>query len=324
MIIDKNIVELFEKAQKGDREAVTSIVEDNIGLVYKQAKKFKGKAISYDDAIQVGSLGLLHSIQNYDPELGIKFSTYATSNIIGKIMHTVRDHREDVPFRIPRKNFNEYRQIKQIRKEFEKMQREPTLKELSEIMGITIEEITKTLHLMEGKIPMDSTMKVSKHKTKAVKFSETLESNNISEDQIIFKIDIPNAIKKLPEREKLVIIKRFYEEKSQSEIGKELQTSQAQIHRIEKIALKNLKDILNGKNIEILDLDKPVARKYKYIDMATTDLSCLTERQKKCVDLVFGEGLTQAEAGKILGVSKHNVYAAITEVMKKLEKKKIS
>ena len=63
MIIDKN-VELFEKAQKGDREAVTSIVEDNIGLVYKQAKKFKGKAISYDDAIQVGSLGLLHSIQN--------------------------------------------------------------------------------------------------------------------------------------------------------------------------------------------------------------------------------------------------------------------
>lgn len=105
MIIDKNIVELFKKAQKGDREAVTSIVEDNIGLVYKQAKKFKGKAISYDDAIQVGSLGLLHSIQNYDPELGIKFSTYATSNIIGKIMHTVRDHREDVPFRIPRKKF---------------------------------------------------------------------------------------------------------------------------------------------------------------------------------------------------------------------------
>ena len=93
MIIDKNIVELFEKAQKGDREAVTSIVEDNIGLVYKQAKKFKGKAISYDDAIQVGSLGLLYSIQNYDPELGIKFSTYATSNIIGKIMHTIRDHR---------------------------------------------------------------------------------------------------------------------------------------------------------------------------------------------------------------------------------------
>ena len=210
MSIDKNIVELFGKAQNGDREAVTSIVEDNMGLVYKQAKKFKGKAISYDDAIQVGSLGLLHSIQNYDPELGIKFSTYATSNIIGKIMHTVRDHREDVPFRIPRKNFNEYRQIKQIRKEFEKMQREPTLKEMSEIMGITIQEITKTLHLMEGKLPMDSTMKASKHKTKAVKFSETLESNSISEDQIIFKIDIPNAINKLPEREKLVIIKRFY------------------------------------------------------------------------------------------------------------------
>ena len=283
MSIDKNIVELFEKAQKGDREAVTSIVEDNIGLVYKQAKKFKGKAISYDDAIQVGSLGLLHSIQNYDPELGIKFSTYATSNIIGKIMHTLRDHREDVPFRIPRKNFNEYAQIKQIRKKYKSLQREPTLKEMSEIIGITIEEITKTLHLMEGKIPMDSTMRASKHKTKAVKFSETLESNSISEDQIIFKIDIHNAINKLAEREKLVIIKRFYEEKSQSEIGKELQTSQAQIHRIEKGALKNLKDILNGKNIEILDLDKPITRKRRDIDVVTTDLSCLTQRQRNAV-----------------------------------------
>ena len=107
MSIDKNIVELFEKAQKGDREAVTSIVEDNIGLVYKQAKKFKGKAISYDDAIQVGSLGLLYSIQNYDPTLNVKFSTYATTNIVGKILKEFRDNRDDVPFRIPRRNYKD-------------------------------------------------------------------------------------------------------------------------------------------------------------------------------------------------------------------------
>ena len=88
MIIDKN-VELFRKAQNGDRMAITNIVENNMGLVIAQAKKYKGKAISFDDAMQVGSLGLLYSIQNYDPELGIKFSTYASSNIIGKIMHTV-------------------------------------------------------------------------------------------------------------------------------------------------------------------------------------------------------------------------------------------
>ena len=81
---------------------------------------------------------------------------------------------------------------------------------------------------------------------------------------------------------------------------------------------------MKGKNIEILDLDKLVTRKRRDIDVVTTDLSCLTQRQKKCVDLVFGKGLTQAEAGKILGVSKHNVYAAITEAIKKLDKKKIS
>ena len=210
MSIDKNIVELFEKAQKGDREAVTSIVEDNIGLVYKQAKKFKGKAISYDDAIQVGSLGLLYSIQNYDPTLNVKFSTYATTNIVGKILKEFRDNRDDVPFRIPRRNYNQYKQIKQIRKKFESLQREPTLKELSEIMGITIEEITKTLHLMEGKIPMDSPIKLCPNERK-ITYSETIRDISISEDKIISKIDLLNAMKKLSKLEKTVIEMKFFE-----------------------------------------------------------------------------------------------------------------
>ena len=130
MIIDKN-VELFRKAQNGDRMAITNIVENNMGLVIAQAKKYKGKAISFDDAMQVGSLGLLYSIQNYDPTLNVKFSTYATTNIVGKILKEFRDNRDDVPFRIPRRNYDQYKQIKQIRKKFESQQIEPTLKELS-------------------------------------------------------------------------------------------------------------------------------------------------------------------------------------------------
>lgn len=324
MSINKNIVELFEKAQKGDREAVTSIVEDNIGLVYKQAKKFKGKAISYDDAIQVGSLGLLYSIQNYDPTLNVKFSTYATTNIVGKILKEFRDNRDDVPFRIPRRNFNEYRQIKQIRKEFEKMQREPTLKELSEIMGITIQEITKTLHLMEGKIPMDSTMKASKHKTKAVKFSETLESNSISEDKIISEIDLLNAMKKLSKLEKTVIEMKFFEGKTQSEIAVLLNDYQSHISRVEISALKNLRRILEGENKK----DNSIHRnKNRFIDVATIDLNCLTARQRSVIELVFIEGLTQAETARRLGIHRANVCLTIKQViskLEKLEKKKIS
>lgn len=323
MIIDKNIVELFEKAQKGDREAVTSIVEDNIGLVYKQAKKFKGKAISYDDAIQVGSLGLLYSIQNYDPTLNVKFSTYATTNIVGKILKEFRDNRDDVPFRIPRRNYNQYKQIKQIRKKFESLQREPTLKELSEIMGITIEEITKTLHLMEGKIPMDSPIKLCPNERK-ITYSETTRDISISEDKIISKIDLLNAMKKLSKLEKTVIEMKFFEGKTQSEIAVLLNDYQSHISRVEISALKNLRRILEGENKK----DNSIHRnKNRFIDVATIDLNCLTARQRSVIELVFIEGLTQAETARRLGIHRANVCLTIKQViskLEKLEKKKIS
>lgn len=323
MSIDKNIVELFEKAQKGDREAVTSIVEDNIGLVYKQAKKFKGKAISYDDAIQVGSLGLLYSIQNYDPTLNVKFSTYATTNIVGKILKEFRDNRDDVPFRIPRRNYNQYKQIKQIRKKFESLQREPTLKELSEIMGITIEEITKTLHLMEGKIPMDSPIKLCPNERK-ITYSETIRDISISEDKIISKIDLLNAMKKLSKLEKTVIEMKFFEGKTQSEIAVLLNDYQSHISRVEISALKNLRRILEGENKK----DNSIHRnKNRFIDVATIDLNCLTARQRSVIELVFIEGLTQAETARRLGIHRANVCLTIKQViskLEKLEKKKIS
>ena len=323
MIIDKNIVELFEKAQKGDREAVTSIVEDNIGLVYKQAKKFKGKAISYDDAIQVGSLGLLYSIQNYDPTLNVKFSTYATTNIVGKILKEFRDNRDDVPFRIPRRNYNQYKQIKQIRKKFESLQREPTLKELSEIMGITIEEITKTWHLMEGKIPMDSPRKLCPNERK-ITYSETIRDISISEDKIISKIDLLNAMKKLSKLEKTVIEMKFFEGETQSEIAVLLNDYQSHISRVEISALKNLRRILEGENKK----DNSIHRnKNRFIDVATIDLNCLTARQRSVIELVFIKGLTQAETARRLGIHRASVCLTIKQViskLEKLEKKKIS
>lgn len=323
MSIDKNIVELFEKAQKGDREAVTSIVEDNIGLVYKQAKKFKGKAISYDDAIQVGSLGLLYSIQNYDPTLNVKFSTYATTNIVGKILKEFRDNRDDVPFRIPRRNYDQYKQIKQIRKKFESLQREPTLKELSEIMGVTIQEITKTLHLMEGKIPMDSPIKLCQNERK-ITYSETIRDISISEDKIISEIDLLNAMKKLSKLEKTVIEMKFFEGKTQSEIAVLLNDYQSHISRVEISALKNLRRILEGENKK----DNSIHRnKNRFIDVATIDLNCLTARQRSVIELVFIEGLTQAETARRLGIHRANVCLTIKQViskLEKLEKKKIS
>lgn len=322
MIIDKN-VELFRKAQNGDRMAITNIVENNMGLVIAQAKKYKGKAISFDDAMQVGSLGLLYSIQNYDPTLNVKFSTYATTNIVGKILKEFRYNRDDVPFRIPRRNYDQYKQIKQIRKKFESLQREPTLKELSEIMGVTIQEITKTLHLMEGKIPMDSPIKLCPNERK-IAYSETIRDINISEDKIISKIDLLNAMKKLSKLEKTVIEMKFFEGKTQSEIAVLLNDYQSHISRVEISALKNLRRILEGENKK----DNSIHRnKNRFIDVATIDLNCLTARQRSVIELVFIEGLTQAETARRLGIHRASVCLTIKQViskLEKLEKKKIS
>ena len=117
MIKDKSMEELFKSAQNGNMEAREAIVKENMGLVYSIAQKYKNKKyISFDDAVQVGSLALLLAIRDYNPDLNIQFTTYAFHKIQGKISQYIRDYREDIPFRIPRKNNNEKKKIKKIRK----------------------------------------------------------------------------------------------------------------------------------------------------------------------------------------------------------------
>ena len=197
------------------------------------------------------------------------------------------------------------------------------MKELSEIMGITIEEITKTLHLMEGKIPMDSPIKLCPNERK-ITYSETIRDISISEDKIISKIDLLNAMKKLSKLEKTVIEMKFFEGKTQSEIAVLLNDYQSHISRVEISALKNLRRILEGENKK----DNSIHRnKNRFIDVATIDLNCLTARQRSVIELVFIKGLTQAETARRLGIHRASVCLTIKQViskLEKLEKKKIS
>ena len=174
MIKDKNMEELFKDAQNGNMEATEAIVKQYMGLVYSIAKKYANKKhITFDDAVQVGSLALLLAIRDYNPNLNIQFSTYAFYKIQGKISQYIRDFREDIPFRIPRKNYYEYRKINEIRnKTATKLNRYPTSKELAEEMGITAQEVNKTLNLMEFKVHLDEHIRNTNiiFKKKKIKF----------------------------------------------------------------------------------------------------------------------------------------------------------
>ena len=319
MIKDKNMEELFKDAQNGNIEARETIVKQYMGLVYSNAKKYAGKYIDFDDAVQISTLGLLEAIQRFDIEAENEFSTYAVWYIKGKLFQYLRNYRKDVPFKIPRKNYYEYKEIKKIRKEYENLQREPTIEELAKEMKITVQEVSKTLNLIEKRFGLDSPMKDSKNDSENRSLSELLiNPNELTEDQIVIKIVIQDAIKKLPNRQKQVIELRFIQGKSQEAVGKELGVSQPTVGRAEKAALKNLKVILNGEKVKIETQDNKV-KKYK-IDVNKTDLSCLSERQRQVVLLVHGEGLSFAETGRRLGITRSNAYSTMRDVYKKLEK----
>ena len=319
MIKDKSMEELFKDAQNGNIEAREAIVKKYMGLVYSNAKKYAGKYIDFDDAVQISTLGLLEAIQRFDIEAENEFSTYAVWYIKGKLFQSLRNYRKDVPFKIPRKNYYEYKEIKKIRKEYENLQREPTIEELAKEMKITVQEVSKTLNLIEKRFGLDSPMKDSKNDSENRSLSELLiNPNELTEDQIVIKIVVQDAIKKLPNRQKQVIELRFIQGKSQEAVGKELGVSQPTVGRAEKAALKNLKVILNGEKVKIETQDNKV-KKYK-IDVNKTDLSCLSERQRQVVLLVHGEGLSFAETGRRLGITRSNAYSTMRDVYKKLEK----
>ena len=320
MIEINNTKELFKSAQNGNKEATEVLVNQYMGLIYSNAKKYAGKYIEFEDAVQIGTLGLLEAIQRFDIEAENEFSTYAVWYIKGKIFQYTRNYRKDVPIKIPRKNYYEYKEIQKIRKNYENLQREPTIEELAKEMKITVQEVSKTLNLIENRFGLDSPMKDSKNDCENRSLSElVINPNELTEDQIAIKIVIQDAIKKLPNRQKQVIELRFFRDKSQDTIGKELGVSQPTVGRAEKAALKNLKAILTGKEAEVSQTKEYKRGEYK-LDITKTDLSCLTERQRQVVCLVHGEGLSFAEVGRRLGITRANAYSTMRDVYKKLEK----
>ena len=188
-------------------------------------------------------------------------------------------------------------------------------------MGITVQEVNKTLNLMEFKFYLDEYVKGAKDDTKKEQKELLANTNNLTEDQIITQIMVRDAIEKLPNKEKQVIELRYLQDKSQEAAGKILKTTQVTISRREKTALKHLKMIFETGKIE-KEIKPP--REYKRqnfdININTVNLSGLTELQKEVVYLVIVENLSYSEIGRRLGKTRSNIYSIMRYANKKLEK----
>ena len=208
-------------------------VEKNMGLVYMVAKKFLGRGVEFEDVVQIGSVGLIKASERFNPDLNIKFSTYAVTMIIGEIKRYFRD---DGIVKIPRNIKETGMKIIKASEELKlRLDREPTITELSEFINVDTEKIVEALGAMQ---PYES---LSKENENSASIYETIADDNEADIEIEDEIFLKELLLSLNSRLRQIIILRFYKDKTQSEVGDILKISQVQVSRLEKKALEILR-----------------------------------------------------------------------------------
>lgn len=231
--------ELIVRSQKGDRDAGEQLVVENSGLIWSIARRYFGRGVDPDDLYQLGCVGFLKAVAGFDTEYGTQFSTYAVPKIAGEIRRFLRD---DGAVKVSRSLKERAATVKMTRQRLVgKLGREPTLSELAEETGFTMEEIATA---------ETATSAAESIQREAGEDGFTLEAvltDGNQEEQLIERIALREAISCLPERERLVIQLRFFRGLTQEKAAKILGVSQVQVSRIEKRALLDLRDHIQGR-----------------------------------------------------------------------------
>lgn len=228
--------ELFEKARLGDEEAMGRLIEENSGLIWSIARRYFGRGVEADDLYQLGCVGFIKAVRGFDSMYGTQFSTYAVPKIAGEIRRFLRD---DGSVKLSRTIKERGVTISRARSELEqKLGREPTVSEISEITGITVEEIASC------EIALSPSESLERERGEDGTALEDVLGGKDSEQSIIEKISLSEAIYSLPERYRQVILLRYFRDLTQSDTAKLLNISQVQVSRIEKKAICELKEVL--------------------------------------------------------------------------------
>ena len=221
--------ELIAAAQAGDRAASEALVTENAGLIWSVAKRFLGRGAEAEDLYQLGCLGFLKAVEGFDLGFGTQFSTYAVPKIAGEIRRFLRD---DGAIKVSRSLKERSAAVRLMRSHLSSaLGREPTVRELAEQLGLTAEEIA---------LAETATQEVESIHRECGEEGFTLENiltDTESEERMLEKIALRQAISELPEREKTVISLRYFHGLTQDRVAKVLGVSQVQVSRIEKKAI---------------------------------------------------------------------------------------
>lgn len=235
-------MQLIKLAKEGDKVALDSLVELNLPLVSSISKKFLNRGYEYDDIFQIGCIGLVKAVNNFDDSFNVKFSTYAVPMIMGEIKRFLRD---DGIIKISRSIKNIAKKIHYDRDTLtKKLGREPTVEELSKFSGIDKEEILTALEASTNMQYLYDTIHQDDGAPVLLidKISENYEENL----GVIDKIALKEALTKLDIKSRQIIMLRYFKDKTQIEVAKMMGISQVQVSRIEKKVLKIMKEKLSG------------------------------------------------------------------------------
>lgn len=239
-----NDMRIIESAQNGNKEDMTKLIEDNNGLIWSIVRRFSGRGYDIEDLYQIGSIGFIKAIQRFDTNFEVRLSTYAVPYILGEIKRYIRD---DGPIKISRSIKELNVKILELQKEyFNKYGRDITLEEISKELKISKEEITMA---MDSTRPVDSIESAKYKDTKTDKTVSILEQISTGKDEqteITNRITIKKLIGELEDKEKEIIMLRYYKQKTQMQVSKILGITQVQVSRIERKVLEKMKRKLIG------------------------------------------------------------------------------
>ncbi len=234
----EDTMELIRKAHQGDKEARDRMVLDNVGLVWSIVRRFQGRGYEMEDLFQIGSIGLLKAVDKFDLSYEVRFSTYAVPMIVGELKRFLRD---DGMIKVSRSIKEMSMKVKTAREELcFAMGREPTIEEIAREVGASKEEVAASI---EAGAEVESLYKtVNQNDENSLCLMDKIEDQDDSQEKLLNHMVLETLIGQLEEKEKEIILRRYFKNQTQTQVAEALDISQVQVSRLEKKILKRMRD----------------------------------------------------------------------------------
>lgn len=229
---------LIDRAHKGDKGARDQLVLDNMGLIWSIVRRFAGRGYELEDLFQIGSIGLIKAIDKFDLSYEVRFSTYAVPMIMGEVKRFLRD---DGMIKVSR-SLKEMGMKARIARESltYSLGREPTVEEIAKEIGVSKEEVAAS---MEAGAEVESLYKaIQKEGESGLCLMDKIEDENQDQEHLLNRMVLKDLIGGLSEKDREIILRRYYENQTQTEVARALNISQVQVSRLEKRILKQMRE----------------------------------------------------------------------------------